>query len=306
MSQEPSNPPPEPENQPTAANTNNQRSSPPQPPLSSSSTQPSGQQVQQVLRAQSIRVLRRTVDFLEGVLAKLESEQLELTDQTAASSVLSWISQGVTRLKPLGERIQVLWAQLLSWARPRLPESIRQKLSDRTLGGAIAGILVLFFWLTLSLLPGKAPEVATQPPSRPVVQPTPQPAPQPDLVAPPELNAPEAPAPVVVTPPVPEPVFPTPEPETPPITLKNLSPEQTLIAAIQTQMSEITNQYPNLLVTGVQASFQKSWLVVQLNMGWYELSQAQQDKVAAALFQRSKELDFSRLEIADSQESTLR
>jgi len=108
-------------------------------------------------------------------------------------------------------------------------------------------------------------------------------APPNTINAPPELKAPEQPQPVEVEPP------PTPE----------LTPEQSLISAIQNQVAEVTQQYGNGLIRSIEANFLASRLIVKVNNGWYDLKESQQNKLADEILRRSKGLDFSKLEITD-------
>jgi hypothetical protein len=73
------------------------------------------------------------------------------------------------------------------------------------------------------------------------------------------------------------------------------------IALIQDQVAEITNQYANGLVQSVQANFQASRLTVNVSEGWYSLSENQQSNLANNLLKRTQQLNFSKLELADSE-----
>lgn len=79
------------------------------------------------------------------------------------------------------------------------------------------------------------------------------------------------------------------------------APAQPPIALIQDQVAEITNQYANGLVQSVQANFRASRLTVNLSEGWYGLSENQQSKLANDLLKRTQQLNFSKLELADSE-----
>ena len=175
----------------------------------------------------------------------------------------------IDRLLPSFNRMQAFWDATLQKVRSLLPEAWNQKLSDWGLTSAIAGIVVVLLLTTVALLP----ETPTQ-----QVKALPKP-----IEAPPELKAPDKPQPVEELPqPVPE-----------------LTPEQNLIASIQNQVAEITDQYGNGLITSIQANFPGSRLVVKVTDGWYDLKKPQQNKLADDILGRSKELDFSKLEITD-------
>jgi hypothetical protein len=110
-------------------------------------------------------------------------------------------------------------------------------------------------------------------------------APPNTIDAPPELKAPKPAQPVEVIPP--------PEPE--------LTPEQSLVASIQQQVAEITDRYGNGLIQSIEANFMASRLMVKVSDRWYELKESQQNKLADEILRRSREMDFSKLEITDIQ-----
>ena len=175
----------------------------------------------------------------------------------------------IDRLLPSFNRVQAFWDATLQKVRSLLPQAWNEKLSDWGLTGAIAGIVVVLLLTTAALLP----ETPTQ-----EAKTLPKP-----IKAPPELKAPDKPQPVEA--------LPQPAPE--------LTPEQNLIASIQNQVAEITDQYGKGLITSIQANFPGSRLVVKVTDGWYDLKEPQQNKLADDILGRSKELDFRKLEITD-------
>jgi hypothetical protein len=240
---------------------------------------------QTLLKAQSIKALRGTIQVLEGVLVKLEAEPL---DATTTPSFLDKLQSG--------------WSGILAKIRSLLPENLNQKLSDTGLTAMIAVVVAIGVWIT-SVLLGKPTEIASVPTETPTPTadivanvPTETPTPTAEIATPPELTAPAAPQPIEVVPPPP---VPTPTP-----TLE-LTPEQSLIASIQNRVAEITDQYANGLIQSIQANFQGSSLIIKVGDDWYSLQQSQQDKLAARMLERAKELDFSRLEITDPQGTLL-
>jgi len=275
---------------------------------------PSGVQVTSLLKKQSINVLRFTIGALEGIVAKLEADTPSQTPSATSAQIGTIITNLWEKARPWLPRLQAGWQGLLQKVRSLLPASLNDKLPDWGLSGAIASIPIFFLWITLSLLPGKPPEVAQVPPVTvaPVVTPsaiavnpevevTPIPiaissptpvatttpkvvtTPTPGIIAPAELTAPKSAQPIKLAPP-PAPV---------------LTPEQSLVATIQKQVAEVTSQYANGLIQSIQANFPSSRLQVKVTNDWYELSSEQQDKLATEMFGRAKELDFSKLEIAD-------
>lgn len=269
-------------------------------------TQPAQTQAnsfQAVLKTQTIKFLRGTIRILEGAVTKLETPPLGTTQP-------SW------------------WSAVLGKIRSLLPENLSSKFSDTALTGIIAGIAVILVWTTSSLFSGKPPEVATVPPTLenpPEVatapSPTPEtpevatapspepestpttpslveePVPTPTIPTPAELTAPAEPEPVEETP------LPAPEPTPTPVV--ELTPEQTLIAAIEDRVSEVSNGFADGLIQSIQANFEGSSLTVKIRSDWYKLKPSEQDNLAAQMLERSRELDFSRLEITDPQGTLL-
>lgn len=163
----------------------------------------------------------------------------------------------------------------------------------------------------------------------PVIEkPTPEPTPEETA----SEQQPEIP-PVIEKPtaiePTPEEIVSEPEPEIPPLIEKTpaqeeivseekletiplipLTPEETLIAAIENQVGEISlnlkdssseNRTFSEIIESIQANFLNSDLTIKINNDWYSLEKNLQDKLAAEILQRSQELDFTHLEITDLQ-----
>lgn len=288
----------------------------------SRTTKPTENQAQRLVKAQSVKILRGTIGLLEGIVDKLEAEPVKevfpnatpgittvsvsVSDTTTATSEPVSVSSVVEpvvstptsdpptvtpkptiqkptaeqlpqptkprvidRLLPSFNRLQAFWDTTLAKVRSLLPQAWNEKLSDWGLTGAIAGIVVVLLLTTVALLPETPAQEAKAPPNT--------------IDAPPELKAPDEPQPLEAVPP--------PAPE--------LTPEQNLIASIQNQVAEITDQYGNGLIKSIQANFPGSRLVVKVSDGWYDLKESQQNKLADDILGRSKELDFSKLEITD-------
>ncbi len=177
------------------------------------------------------------------------------------------------RFLPSFSTVQRLWDGLLSNTRKLLPTSINEKLSDWGLTAFLTGAIVLILWLGVLLLPPRTTEIAQV--SQSELE-TP-------IETPPELTAPKQPETI--------PDIPRPKPK--------LTPEQSLIAAIQNQVGEITNQYAEGLIDSIEANFIDSRLIITVSPEWYSLKSSQQDKLANEMFSRSQKLDFSKLEIID-------
>lgn len=218
----------------------------------------------------------------------------------ASTPVSPQPSTGKSQPKPQTEsvwqRLFVLVTTFLVWyknavrkVRTRLPQSVNQKLpNDTILSGAIAALFIFLFWFTSVISPGKPPEVVKIPPSN-------LPAPElttpaealvpPEITAPPELTAPSPSEPVEIISP-------------PPLIL---TPEQSLIAAIQKQVSEIVSGYAGGLIQSIQANFQASILTVKVTDDWYRFDAVKQERVATDMWSRAQELDFTKLLITDSE-----
>jgi hypothetical protein len=248
----------------------------PQPPRNKPERQPTSSrqqrtQMQPFWKAQTIKLLRGTIGALEGAVEKLETQPAPGTKQTPS-----------------------FWGGIVAKIRSLLPASLSEKLSNTALTGIIAAISVILIWTTSTVLTNKPTEVATVPP----VPETPSPTittPPPEIIPEPEPTPEITPEPEST--PTPEP---TPEPEPTPIL--ELTPEQQLIVAIQNQVGEISDRFASDLIKSIQANFSTSNLTVKISDDWYTLKESQQNKLAADILQRSTELDFSHLEITDSQD----
>ena len=248
--------------------------------------------VQSGFKVQSIKALRGTIGVLEGLVEKLEVEP-----------PVGTLPPTTIREPSLLDKLQLGWSAVLGKIRSLLPENLNQKLSDTALTSIIAGIAVILVWTT-STLSKQPTEVANVPASEPM---------SPTIIAtPPELSAPAVPQPIEIAPP-PEPVptpspveiAPPPEPVPTPLPTVELTPEQNLIASIEKQVSEITEHYADGLIQSIQANFQSSRLTIKVAQDWYNLEQPQQDKLAAQMLERARELDFSHLEVKDAQGTLL-
>ncbi|MEG3850886.1 hypothetical protein QT971_27665 [Microcoleus sp. herbarium19] len=199
------------------------------------------------------------------------------------------------------QKMGVLWQSIVRLARDLLPPSANQKLSDPILNAALAAILIVAVGLTLNSLSPKPPQKAAKAPLVAAQQPpptfddfmasgTPK---SPGAIAPigeisdkfksnlPDLAAPKKPEPVEIIPPPP------------------LTPEQSLIAAIQTQVAEITNRLGGGLVKSVDADFSIGLLTVKVAEDWYKLSEVEQNQLASQMWKEANSLDFSKLQIAN-------
>lgn len=258
-----------------------------------------------VFKAGIVRILRSLIQTLETWVAKLEAEPTTPTvaqPGTVAPDAVSLpslpIDQWREQLQGGWQRVLAWWLEVLVQVRGRLPAAVNRQLADdRALTGALAGVVGVILVVLTSLLPGKQPA--------PQVAAVPSPQPSPTQTLPPDLSAPTPPVVIAPSPeasptPTPTPIAsPTPTPSPTPA-LKR-TPEQTLIASIQDQVAEVTEKYANGLIQSIQANFQNSRLIVRVGENWYELPAGRQNKLADEMLSRAQQLDFSKLEITDTQ-----
>lgn len=253
--------------------------------------------VQPVWKATIIQILRGTIGVLETTV-----EKLEIAPPPSAADTPSFVRQLESR-----------WSRFLLKTRAFIPSNLSPKLSDTALTGIIASIAVILVWTTSNIFTNKPTEIATVPPVEAV------PTPTPTITTQPEPTVPE-PTPTAETTPEPEAQLPSPEPiPTPtPTQTPELTPEQTLIAAIEKQLGEISDDLgfagsdrlqrtgdrniASGLIKSIQANFRTSSLTVKINDDWYTLKESQQNNLALEIRKRSQELDFFHLEMIDSQD----
>lgn len=198
-----------------------------------------------------------------------------------------------TKSQPVLDTIQARWRSALPKMRSRLPMALNQQLSDRALTRVAIGLAVVLVWIGSGLLTGNP--AATLPSSTVASRSAPPPTFVP-IQKPLPAVAPTAALDVVASP---LPAVPEPLPNL------NLTPHQSLIAAIQDQVAEVTNRYADGLIQATQANFRSGILMVKLGSGWYTLSQGQQDSLTSDMLKRSRELDFRKLEITDPENMLL-
>ena len=81
----------------------------------------------------------------------------------------------------------------------------------------------------------------------------------------------------------------------------SFTPEQTLIAALQSKVANLTQDYPSEAIASVRVDIPQSSLAVEVTDSWYELSESEQTKLANEMLRRSRQLDFTKLELKDSE-----
>ncbi len=80
-----------------------------------------------------------------------------------------------------------------------------------------------------------------------------------------------------------------------------ISPEQAFVDAIQTQLTDITSQYPDKIVQTLQVDLARDRLIVQLDPVWYTLDADRQNNIVDRMWNQAKTNNFSKLELQDTQ-----
>ncbi|MDV2993310.1 MAG: hypothetical protein N4J56_002964 [Chroococcidiopsis sp. SAG 2025] len=277
---------------------------------------------QAAVKIQTIKLLRGTIGVIEGAIAQLEAESTTTTEA-------SW-------WEPLQNGWGSVLGKIRSVLPANLSGKLSNSALTGIMAGIVV-VLVLTTSSLFSAKPTEIAVAPTPGTELPVVTTSPVPAPEvPAVTAIPSPTAPEPSA--VTTSPASEPETPiattpsanpsltdepsppievepkiaipseltAPQPvkgDTPPesaLTLiAQLTPEEILVASIQKQVEEISDRVADGLIQSIQPNFGGSNLVVTLGDDWYDLPSSEQDKLAAQMLERSKELDFSRLEAID-------
>ena len=246
------------------------------------------QKNQPIWKTTIIQVLRGTIGVLETTVVKLETETPADTQKKT-----NFLSR---------------WDGFLRTFRLFLPSNISNNVSDTVLTGIFAVIFVVTIGISTFTFIPKSAEVATVPPVEEVIPP--KSVIEPEVIPTPVVEPEVIPTPVVEPEVIPTPVI---ETEPTPIPVVELTPEQTLLAAIENQFSEISISVKNTkdkniisqLIKPLQANFRTSDLTVKISDIWYNLEKSQQDKLAAEILQRSQELNFIHLEVVDFQEKII-
>jgi hypothetical protein len=79
-----------------------------------------------------------------------------------------------------------------------------------------------------------------------------------------------------------------------------INPDLAFITAIQTQLSDVTSQYPDKIVRGLQVDVATDRLIVQLAPAWYTLDESSQNDLIDRMWLQSKANHFTKLEIQDA------
>jgi hypothetical protein len=241
------------------------------------------------LKVTIINFLRGTIDILEAWL-----EQLERAESGESATFF--------------EPVIFLWQGFLRQVRSLLPSSLNRQLSDNVIGGFIAFILVIFLGISLKSLP-QTTTVATNLPT--------------EEIKPTYLKETPAIAPCIAISPtdaIASPKFPPVEekkkelevketpPESPlqekPLLLPE-TPEPYLITRVKNQIVDVTKEFGEGLIKSVKPNFLGGFLKVKISDSWYELSDIQQTELANKILREAQNLDFTKLDIFNSQDKTI-
>ncbi|MEM8828921.1 MAG: hypothetical protein AAGE96_06130 [Cyanobacteria bacterium P01_G01_bin.19] len=78
------------------------------------------------------------------------------------------------------------------------------------------------------------------------------------------------------------------------------TPEQSLVAALQSQLAATIEAYDSDLFAKVNVDLAAKNLNIEVTDDWYTLGESRQTKLADKILKRSRQLDFSKLQIKDS------
>ncbi|ACB50171.1 unknown [Crocosphaera subtropica ATCC 51142] len=201
-----------------------------------------------------------------------ESENIEDTedDRTSTAAI------NTSEMDELTENIEA--TQKPETKESEVPSSFLKNLSRGTIAGIIGVVIIVILSTSFFLFKPSLPNLA-------IFNGSPETA-QPQVVeTPTELEEPSLPQPIENV------------PSSPP----KLTPEQSLIAAIQKEVTALTNQYPDDLIGRIEANFLGSRLMVTVGDKWYDLSTKEQDNLADRILEKTQNLDFRKLEMLDSQ-----
>lgn len=217
--------------------------------------------------SQNTRPIAPAEDVWADTGIPYQPKELGVVDQ-----LLLLLAEGVT-----------LWKKGLRWVRSQLPPDLQRQLSDGVLTAIALGLLMLFLALWNPLGAGQSEQVASESPPRTETE-TP--------VSPAESYFSEAPleAPIGES-------APAPAPE--PVPVVEPTPEQSLIADIQSRVSRISRSYGAGLIQSVEVNLPENTLDVNVAEAWYGLLGSQQNEVAQDIFAQAQGLNFGTLQLRD-------
>ncbi|MEM6612824.1 MAG: hypothetical protein AAF652_11350, partial [Cyanobacteria bacterium P01_C01_bin.72] len=79
----------------------------------------------------------------------------------------------------------------------------------------------------------------------------------------------------------------------------NLSPEQNLLAALDTRLSELVQAYPRETVAAIRPNLSTNSLLVEVTDSWHSLDESEQNSLGQEMLERSRAFGFDKLELKD-------
>jgi hypothetical protein len=170
------------------------------------------------------------------------------------------------------------WRRLMRWVRSQLPPTWQRQMSEELLTAISLGLLILFLviWNPLGLGRQANQSVAQQPEA--VEE-------QPSEVSPVLASGNQSETASDSA------GMPDSEP--------TMSPEQSLIADIQDQVTKISRSYASGLIQSVEVNLPENRLIVNVGENWYGLMHSQQDVISQDILDQASSLDFKTLELRD-------
>ena len=80
----------------------------------------------------------------------------------------------------------------------------------------------------------------------------------------------------------------------------NFTPEQNLVAVLDTKVSELVGTYSQKLIREVLVDLPDSSLFVTVADDWYDLDRSQKDSLGNEILERARAFSFQKLELRDS------
>ncbi|MDJ0601199.1 MAG: hypothetical protein QNJ37_20445 [Crocosphaera sp.] len=243
------------------------------------------EKIKQLPKSDTIKALINSTEMIASSL-ETESQQVNLPkieENEAIDDGEDWeenlILTEATNIEQIDEPNQEV--ETIKKTEPlesKSPFSFLQDLSKGTIAGIIGLVMIVILSISYILFKPSFPTLEI------VKRPTETPQPQ-VVETPPQLEVPELPQPLKNV------------PSSPP----KLTPEQSLISAIQQEVIALTTQYPDDVIGRIEANFLGSRLMVTMGNKWYSLSREEQNQLANTIWERSENLDFRKLEMLDPQ-----
>jgi hypothetical protein len=282
-------------------------------------------------KGEAISLLRQTIAKLENIVMQLEAESLSDVSPNSFASLLDSTDRVVLEIQNLAgfsaskpnaveelegfikdEEEKVIepevqtspfnrrrgwWGKTLLQIRGFLPSSVSDRLPDSILTGILTSFAIVVTIFSLNLVPSFSDVQPTVSTNIPDTIETPS-----EIAENPALNE-ESPA--IETNPEPKTTAKDKPTETfKPIPLE-LTPEQSLVASIQTQVAEITDRYSAEIISSIEADFLRGKLLITVTDKWQELRIGRQEKLANEMLDRAHRLDFDKMEIINKERNVL-